>query len=69
MMTRDEKRKIEQLHLSNGIAHTKTSTGKEALIIQNDTNINKPYFQLIIEGKTIFSRGSINKVLEKLDSL
>lgn len=52
-----------------GIATTTTKTGKDAYVYENDVNINRKYYQLIVGGKTIFTRGSLNKVFEKLEQL
>lgn len=69
MLTRLDKQKIESLNFVGCVANTKTASGKIAQIYKNDTNISNPYFQLIVDGKNIFSRGSINKVMEKLAEL
>ena len=50
----------------NGTAKVKTASGSDAFIHKNDRNIRKPYYSLTIMGKTIFTRGSIEKVLEVL---
>lgn len=69
MLTRLDKQKIESLNFVGCVANIQTASGKNAHIYINDTNINKPYFQLMVEGKTIFTRGSIDKVLKKLADL
>lgn len=69
MLTRLDKQKIESLSFLGCVANTQTASGKNAHIYKNDTNINKPYFQLIVEEKTIFTRGTIKKVIEKLSEL
>lgn len=50
-------------------ADTKTASGKEATVYMNNTNIYRVYYQLVVDGKTIFSRGSMAAVLKKLAEL
>lgn len=52
-----------------GVAVTTTKSGKEAVVYQNDMNIMKVYFQLVVDGKTVFNRGSLNRVYEKLNEM
>lgn len=66
-LTRNDKRKIKELNFKNGVATLTTPSGKAASIYINDTNINQVFFQLNIDGKTMFTRGGINKALEVID--
>lgn len=52
-----------------GVAVTTTKSGKEAVVYQNDMNIMKVYFQLVVDGRTVFNRGSLEKVLQKLEQM
>lgn len=57
---------MKEIIFKNGTAKVKTTSGHDAFIHQNDRNIRKPYYSLTIMGKTIFTRGSLQKVLEAL---
>lgn len=47
-------------------AKTETASGKAAIVYKNDTNIRRQLYQLTIDGKTVFTRGTMEKVIEKL---
>lgn len=54
---------------SYGVAATTTKSGKDARVIENSMNIRRKLYQLVVDGKTVFSRGTIGKVYEKLETL
>lgn len=53
----------------NGIAVTETITGKIATIEQNNMNIYRPLYALRVDGKTVFTRGTISTVFNKINQL
>ena len=53
----------------NGIAVTETITGKRAIIEQNNMNIYRPLYALRVDGKTVFTRGTISTVFNKINQL
>lgn len=60
---------VKELVFKGCYAKTETASGKSAFVYKNDRNINRQYFQLIVEDKTVFCRGSLSKVFEKLNEL
>lgn len=51
---------------SYGTARTRTATGKDAYVDRNSMNIRRPLYSLRVDGKTLFTRGTIDKVFEYL---
>ena len=51
---------------SYGNAVTTTASGKKAEIYRNETNLVRQCYAMYVDGKRIFSRGSIQKVYETL---
>lgn len=50
-------------------AVTTTASGKRAVVCRNETNIRKVLYSLVVDGKTVFSRGTIETVFRKLAEL
>ena len=48
---------------------TTTKSGKTAFVYQNCTNIRRPLYSLKVDGKTIFARGSLNRVQQTLEQM
>ena len=68
MLTYTEKMQLAALTFDGGLAKTTTRSGKAALVQENERNINRPYYSLDIEGKTVFTRGTIGKVFQVLNA-
>ena len=47
-------------------AITVTASGKRATVFKNDRPSKTQYYQLLVDGKTVFNRGTIAKVYETL---
>lgn len=62
---------MKTLVFENGKHWTRTTTksGRPATVYENDRNIRRPMYQLVIDGKTVFTRGTMAKVLEKLETM
>lgn len=67
-MTYREKQMISKLKLTDGYGHGTTPKGNTFTVAQNDTNINRPMFQLCINGVIKFNRGGISKVFEEINA-
>ena len=50
-------------------APTTTASGKRAVVYKNDRNLHRQLYQLTVEGKTVFARGTIEKVFETLKAM
>ena len=47
-------------------AAVKTESGKDAIVYKNEFNIGRQLYQLVVEGKTVFARGSMDTVIRYL---
>jgi hypothetical protein len=66
-MSYAEKQFVNSLTFKGFIATAKTPGGLDAVIMENDRNINRIYYSLEINGKLMFTRGTIGKCLEVIN--
>lgn len=53
----------------HGICETTTPSGKKALIVECESYISIGYYSLYIDGKLVFTRAKLSKIVQTLRTM